>query len=125
MIENNDVNDKVLIAFYKGDILNDFKRESDGKRIAVIQFPKSSKYSGYVWYWPLEWINSNDNSKNDKASSFNPDKRWIIAKAEYDFRCIKNELNKETKKWETISEVILKPADIKEAMKRPMKKSED
>ena len=115
--------EKITIAFYKGDVISDFKRESDGKQIAIIQFPKTSKYAGYVWYWPLDWIYSNDNTKNDKASSFNPDKRWIRVKPDYDFRCVKKDQNADTKRWEKVDEISLNPSDVKEYMKRPMKKT--
>jgi hypothetical protein len=117
-------NERILIAFYKGDIISDFKRETDGKQIATIQFPKTSKYAGYVWYWPLDWINSNENAKKDAASSFNPDKRWIRVKPDHEFRCIKKEKNAETKKWEKVDEITLNPAELKDRMKRPFKKDE-
>ncbi len=124
-IENvKEKEERIVIAFFKGDIINDFKREKDGKQIGIIQFPKSSKYSGYVWYWPKDWIYSKDTAKNDKARSFHPDKRWIRVKPDEEFKCVLRDQNPDTKKWEAVDEVVLTAEDVREYMKRPMKKAE-
>lgn len=115
--------EKITIAFYKGDIMNDFERKSDGMNIACVTFPKSSKYAGYIWYYPKDWIYSNDENKNDKAYSFNPDKRWIRVYPDYDFTIVKNEKNEDTGKWEKTDELTLKATELKELMKRPFKES--
>ena len=121
--QDNIRNGKILIAFYKGDIIGKFKRKPDGKDIAVIQFPKTSKYAGYVWYWPLDRICSNDTAKNDQARSFNPDKRWIRANREYDFICLKRVKDTDTSKWRQVDEVSLNASELKDRMKRPFKKN--
>ncbi len=125
-MENKEIrnDEKIVIAFYKGDIISDFQRETDGRKMAVIQFPKTSKYAGYVWYYPLEWIRSNERSKNERMNSINPDKRWIKVRPEFEFRCIKKILNEDTKKWEQIDEITLGSQELKERMKRSIKSLE-
>ena len=117
--------DKITIAFYKGDIISDFVRKADEMTIACIAFPKSSKYAGYVWYYPLEWIYSNDENKDDSAYSFNPDKRWIRTNPDYEFSLVKSKQNKDTGKWEKIDEITVQATELKELMKRPFKKPDD
>lgn len=118
--------EKITIAFYKGDIVSDFVRKSDERTIACIAFPKTSKYAGYIWYYPLEWIKSNDESnKDDSAYSFNPDKRWVRMNPDYDVTIVKNEQNESTGKWFKKDELTIKASELKECMKRPYKQTDE
>lgn len=117
--------DKITIAFYKGDILSNFERKSDNMSVAIITFPKTSKYAGYVWYYPTDWIYSNDEAKDDYAYSFNPDKRWIRVNSDIEFNIVKNIKNEETNKWKKVDEVTLNARELKDYMKRPFKNIND
>lgn len=116
--EENSKKKRVLISFYKGDIKSVFVKKNSNKELARIEIPKSSKYSGYVWYYPNEWIYSNNNTKNKLEFSFSPDKRWINVPEDYQIKIIKSIKDNENH-FKPVDELEISAKELKEEMKRP------
>lgn len=108
----------VSVSFYKGDIINIFKRKSDGRDTAIIKFPTKSKYEGWVFFYPADWIRVNSNSNPEYSS--NPDRRWISLKQDRTTKIIKNGKDANGH-FIKVEEKELTSIELKEAMKRAPK----
>lgn len=109
----------VSVSFYKGDILNVFKRKTDGRDTAIIKFPNNSIYAGWIFFYPADWIRENSNSNPEYSS--NKDRRWISLKINRTTKIIKSSKN-EKGDFVTVDEKDLTAIELKEAMKRSPKK---
>lgn len=106
---------RIPVSFYKGDIKHIFERKSDKRKVAIIAFPKDSKYYGYVFFYPADWIYKSEKVK--PGYSENPDRRFIYIPVDYKTDIIKSEKD-DSGKFETKDSHKLSASELKEGMKR-------